>query len=85
MHACLPFVFCDRHLLCAGEPAFEFPITAYNGSRDQKISSSMVAGWQKYTTADFSLTQIDGHHLWPLDKTAKQDWLSRIVVQLEAL
>lgn len=66
-----------------GEPPFEFPITAFNGSRDRKIPADMVAGWQSFTAAGFSLTQIEGHHLWPLDKVAKQDWLSRIVAELE--
>jgi medium-chain acyl-[acyl-carrier-protein] hydrolase len=69
----------------AGEDAFDFPITTYSGSRDRKIDADMVSRWQRFTTASFSCSQIQGHHLWPLDKAAKQDWLLRIVAELSLL
>lgn len=68
-----------------GKPAFEVPITAFYGSRDQKISPAMVAGWQRFTTAEFAVTEIEGNHLWPLKKAAKADWLSKIAAKLQEL
>jgi surfactin synthase thioesterase subunit len=65
--------------------AFGFAITAFHGSRDRKISADMVAGWRRFTSAAFSQHEIQGHHLWPLDKAAKREWLSRIVAELRRL
>lgn len=45
----------------------------------------MVAGWQRFTTAVFAVTQIEGNHLWPLNKVAKTDWLSKITAKLQEL
>jgi surfactin synthase thioesterase subunit len=71
--------------ICTGAEAFGFPITAFHGSRDRKISADMVAEWRRFTSAAFSQLEIEGHHLWPLDKAAKREWLSRIVAVLAAL
>ena len=76
---------CVTCALLTGAEAFDFPITAFHGSRDRKISADMVAGWRRFTSAAFSQHEIEGHHLWPLDKAAKREWLSRIVAELEAL
>ena len=43
----------------------------------------MVRGWQKFTTGSFDLITIDGHHLWPLIKEAKAQWLSSIVEHMD--
>ena len=66
----------------AGEQPFDVPLTTYYGIRDRKISAAMVGGWQRFTTESVSCTAIDGHHLWPLDREAKQAWLSDIVAHL---
>ena len=42
----------------------------------------MVDGWQLFTTGSFEAVQIEGHHLWPLDKEAKVSWLSHICQRL---
>jgi len=63
----------------ADDQHFEFPIVAYWGARDRKITAAMVSGWQRFTTGSFELIKIDGHHLWPLVKEAKAQWLSSIV------
>ncbi len=66
----------------AGQQRLDVPLTTYHGTRDRKISAAMVRGWQRFTAQDFSCTAINGHHLWPLDREAKQAWLSDIVFHL---
>ena len=71
--------------VCAGEPPLGCPITAFYGSRDRRITKGMVEGWQLFTTGSFEAIQIEGHHLWPLDKKAKVSWLSHICKRLHDL
>ena len=72
-------------MACAtGEEAFDFPCTTFYGSRDRRITAEMVHGWQRYTTAACECLEVDGHHLWPLDKAAKTAWLGMIVERLIA-
>ncbi|KAK9813306.1 hypothetical protein WJX72_012248 [[Myrmecia] bisecta] len=68
-----------------GKPPFSFPMTTFWGSRDRRITASMVSGWQTYTSGPFTSQQIDGHHLWPLDKAAKLVWLTVIAKELSEL
>ena len=56
---------------------------AYWGSKDRKITKPMVSGWRKFTTGSFQLIEIQGNHLWPLMKEAKQQWLASIVDHIE--
>lgn len=67
----------------AGKMPFDFPITAFYGSQDRRISKEMVNGWQQFTTADFRLLRIEGNHLWPLAAGPKTAWLQRIVESLQ--
>ena len=99
--------------------AFDFPITAFWGSRDRRIKPHMVQvcgegatsawemqpgcserptvralatphepthlqGWSKFTSGDFRLLEVEGHHLWPLERAGKAAWLQAIADQLEA-
>ena len=45
----------------------------------------MVEGWQLFTNGSFEAIQIEGHHLWPLNKEAKVSWLSHICQRLHSL
>jgi len=65
-----------------GEP-FDFPIQTYYATRDQKVAKQMVQGWQNYTTASFECGPIEGHHLFPLDKEGKAEWLEKAAQVLE--
>ncbi|PSC76020.1 alpha beta-hydrolase [Micractinium conductrix] len=60
-----------------GAPPFAFPVTAFYGNRDRRIKRSMVEGWQRFTTGSFQLLEVDGHHLWPLDKDSLLGELQR--------
>mmetsp|Transcript_11428 Transcript_11428/g.70176 ORF Transcript_11428/g.70176 Transcript_11428/m.70176 type:complete len:356 (-) Transcript_11428:19-1086(-) len=72
-----------------GEPPFSFPMTTYFATRDRRITSSMVEGWQAFTDGAFELVQVEGHHLYPLgldeQKPAKTFWLSHVVARLDPL
>ena len=41
-------------------------------------------GWSKFTTGAFSLSRVEGNHLWPLDKEPKGAWLAAIASGLES-
>ena len=68
-----------------GEAPFGFPITAFCGSRDRRITEQMVLGWRRFTTGAFECLGIDGHHLWPLEKEPKLLWLRLIAERLQTL
>ena len=42
-------------------------------------------GWSRFTTGAFELRQVEGHHLWPLEKGSKAAWLGVIAEQLAQL
>ena len=69
----------------AGEAKFSFPVHAFYGTKDRRISRQMVEGWAAHTTGAFQLTEIEGHHLWPLVKESKAHWLQLIVEDCQRL
>ena len=44
-----------------------------------------MQGWQRFTTGRFKCAEIDGNHLWPLNKDAKKAWLEQAVEELRAV
>ena len=66
-----------------GDEPFEFDIVAFVGRHDRRITRDMVARWQRFTRGAFSLRYIDGHHLFPLDREGKRQWLDAIVVAIQ--
>ena len=66
----------------AGEDPLPCPIVAFWGTRDRRISQAMVDGWRAFTSGNFRLQSIDGHHLWPLEKVSKQGWMQILVDEL---
>ena len=70
----------------AGEPRFDFPITAFVAKKDKKVTREMVDGWRRFTSAAFRLHEIDGHHLFPISvPPAKKVWLQTIVDAIESI
>lgn len=72
------------HSFCLpGKEAFTFPMVAFWGSLDRRISESMIRRWQSFTSEELVVHKVDGHHLWPLTPVAKAQWLQMIVDELE--
>ena len=70
------------------EGPMDCPIDAFYGSEDARITKDLVAEWSAWTTATagFSLNEIPGNHLWPLNNPkAKEIWLKSIVQQLRQM
>eukprot|EP00798_Chlamydomonas_sp_ICE-L_P020966 gene20966-27821_t len=59
-------------------PTLPFPVHAFWGTRDTRATRKLVEEWGRFTCGAFSCTEIDGGHLWPLEKDAKKQWLSQI-------
>lgn len=65
---------------------FTFPITVFSAKDDGMITSTMVKGWKEETTGmPFEFVEIDGHHLFPLDKEPKAIWLTKIAKGLDGV
>ncbi len=62
----------------ASWPVFDFPIQAFWGTRDRRVSEEMVMGWSDVTSGAFRIEEVQGNHLWPLDAAAKKTWLGRV-------
>ncbi|KAI8463499.1 MAG: Alpha/Beta hydrolase protein [Monoraphidium minutum] len=69
----------------AAAAPFAFPITAFWGERDRRITERMVQGWSRFTAGGFELVALAGaNHLWPsTSKDAKREWLARIARGME--
>lgn len=44
----------------------------------------MVEGWRAFTTAEFSIEQIQGNHLFVYDADARDSWFESITDTLVA-
>lgn len=64
---------------------FKFPITSFWGTKDRRVKQAMVQRWSKFTTGEFSCSEINGNHLWPLSKEDKEQWLKKITEELRTL
>ena len=61
------------------------PLVVYWGTKDRRVKEHHVREWEKLVCGDFRCESIDGNHLFPMDKTAKVDWLGKIVSELDKL
>jgi len=66
------------------ETPFEFPITAFRGVRDRKVTAEMVRAWSRWTR-EFECVDVDGGHLFPLEPDAKNEWLRVVVRRIERI
>ena len=66
-----------------GEAPFTFPLRVFFATRDRKVTRPMVEQWAAFTTSDFAVHPIQGHHLFILatgdQRTAKEAWLAHVV------
>lgn len=72
-------------VLRAGGPPFAFPITAFYGDADRRVTEAHVRGWARFTSGAFACTRMQGHHLWPLQRGPKTAWLQAIADGLTVL
>ena len=65
----------------------ECPVLALWGTSDRRVKEHHVRAWEGMVAVpgSFRCEAVQGNHLWPMDKTAKADWLSRIVAELNML
>lgn len=49
-----------------------------------KTKQEMVEGWRAFTTAEFSIEQIQGNHLFVYDADARDSWFESITDALVA-
>ena len=71
--------------ILAGIEPFPFPMVAFWGTQDRRISESMVQKWQAFTSENLTVHKIEGNHLWPLAAAAKSQWLQMIAEDLKLI
>lgn len=64
-------------------PKFTWPLTVFSATSDGMITQSMCKGWQEQTSGKFVLENLNGHHLFPLQKEQKSIWLGKIAERLD--
>eukprot|EP00658_Telonema_sp_P-2_P061451 TRINITY_DN50152_c0_g1_i2.p1 TRINITY_DN50152_c0_g1~~TRINITY_DN50152_c0_g1_i2.p1 ORF type:complete len:271 (-),score=40.75 TRINITY_DN50152_c0_g1_i2:137-949(-) len=69
---------CYEYDPAKGEQLFDFPLQTFYATCDKKVTKEMVAGWNKFTTGSFECEPIEGHHLFPLVKEGKAEWLGMV-------
>lgn len=47
------------------QPPLPVPIVAFAGSHDEAVPADQIAGWERQTSAGFTLHTIDGDHFFP--------------------
>jgi len=62
---------------------FSFPITVYSAKHDGMITPAMCKEWKGQTSETFEFFEIDGNHMFPLDKKQKSIWLEKIARDLD--
>lgn len=68
-----------------GEGKFAWDLTVYRGRGDGMITRAMCEGWKGQTSGRFKFVEMDGHHLFPLEKKHKAIWLESIAKQLDGV
>ncbi len=49
------------------------------------LSCPLLQAWSRFSSGPFRCQQVEGHHLWPLDKDSKSAWLGHIARELQSL
>jgi surfactin synthase thioesterase subunit len=63
----------------AGAPPFDFPISTFFAKDDRRVTRQHVEGWRRFSTsADFSTSQVEGHHLFVYNPDQKAAWFAQI-------
>ena len=73
--------------------AFDHPATVFHGSRDARVTEAMTLEWARFHRGAaggekdrqcvFESVEIEGGHLFNLEKDAKRAWLERVVEDIE--
>lgn len=79
------FTMFDEYEFAGSKAPFNIPIHAFWGTKDRRVKEKHVMGWSAFTSQTFELEEIEGNHLWPLDKASKVAWLEKIVDSLNSL
>ena len=73
----------------ADDAPFDFPLTTFFATHDKKVKKHHVELWQRWTSKEYKINEIDGHHLYAMgldaQKPAKEKWLDTIVAELKEL
>lgn len=68
MELLLPVIRADfavcKSYVCAPEPPFSFPVTAFGGLEDLGVSRECIEGWREHTTGPFVLRMLPGDHFF---------------------
>ena len=58
----------------SGAP-FDIPITTFYAADDRRVTRQHVEGWRRFSTsAEFSTSQVEGHHLFVYNPDQKAAW-----------
>lgn len=61
-----------------GAEPFDFAIHGFFAARDRKVTREMVEGWRDFTTGDFCIDVLQGHHLFVYDHPVRDEWFDII-------
>lgn len=68
----------------AGAAPFDTPISTFYATEDKRITRDHVEGWRSFSSsAEFSSSAVQGHHLFVYNPEQKSDWFSQICANLK--
>merc|ERR1711862_9880 len=65
------------------KPKFPWRVTAFSAKDDGMVTPAMCRGWEEQTSGEFELVELDGNHMFPLNREQKSAWLAKIAQGLD--
>jgi len=62
---------------------FDWSATIFYGKDDGMITKEMCEGWKDMTKGTPKTVEVEGHHLFPLEKVPKAAWLGEVAKELD--
>jgi len=78
------FTLFDSYAYSPAPAPLPVPVRAFYAAADKRIKQRHVEGWRRFTSASFSLEEIEGNHLFFYDVPHRAAYMKRVLAGLPA-
>ena len=78
------FTLFDTYVYSPAPAPLPVPLRAFYAAADKRITRQHVEGWKRFTSASFSLEEVNGHHLFFYDVPDRAAFMNRVLAGLPA-
>ena len=76
------FTLFDAYEYAPAPAPLAVPVRAFYAAADKRIKKTHLEGWRRFTTASFSVDEVQGHHLFFYDPPQRAAFMNAVLAGL---